>query len=93
MLFNTWVFCLFFVIVFCVYHSLEFRAQNVFLLIASYFFFGWWDWRFLSLLLCSTLIGYSIGLRIHQAEGAHRKRWLVIGLCVDLTILGFEYRG
>jgi alginate O-acetyltransferase complex protein AlgI len=38
------------------------RAQNVFLLVASYFFYGWWDWRFLSLIAFSSSVDYLVGL-------------------------------
>ena len=60
MLFNTWEFGLFFLVVFCSYHYLSLRAQNVLLLAASYFFYSWWEWRFLSLLLTSTVVDFTV---------------------------------
>lgn len=54
MLFNSVEFFIFFFIVLVLYYSLRHRWQNRMLLVASYFFYGWWDWRFLSLILIST---------------------------------------
>ena len=63
------------------------------LLVASYVFYGWWDWRFCFLILASTLIDYTAGLRIEASQSqAARKRWLVVSLVANLGILGvFKY--
>jgi len=49
MIFNSFEFAIFFPVVFAIYWMLRLRAQNIFLLLASYVFYGFWDWRFLSL--------------------------------------------
>jgi alginate O-acetyltransferase complex protein AlgI len=53
------------------------RAQNVLLVLASYVFYGWWDWRFLGLIAFSTVVDYFVGLRI---EAAAEKRKCTSGL-------------
>ena len=47
MLFNSWTFAVFFAVVLPLYYALDWRRQNIMLLLASYLFYGWWDWRFL----------------------------------------------
>lgn len=70
------------------YYALKPRAQNVWLVATSYFFYGWWDWRFLFLLWISTLIDYACGLAI--ARHSLRKRiWLILSIAANLGILGF----
>ncbi len=92
MLFNSFAFVYFFVIVFTLYWLLfrRHRAQNVILLGAGYFFYGCWDWRFLSLLIGSTLVDYACGLVVHRTQRPG-KRKLVLGLsmAVNLGMLGF----
>ena len=88
MIFNSLEYFLFLPLVLGVYYALKPRAQNVWLLLASYFFYGWWDWRFLSLLWISTLVDYACGLAI--ARHPLRKRiWLILSLAANLGILGF----
>jgi alginate O-acetyltransferase complex protein AlgI len=72
--------------------SKEEHRRNL-LLVASYVFYGWWDWRFCFLILVSSLIDFCAGLRIEAAGSrAARKRWLVVSLCANLGILGvFKY--
>ena len=93
MLFNTPQYLVFFVTVLLVYFALPFRAQNVWLLAASYFFYGTWDYRFLSLLLLSTVIDYSAGLAIHAARQRNdrfrMKRALILSVGSQLAILGY----
>jgi D-alanyl-lipoteichoic acid acyltransferase DltB (MBOAT superfamily) len=89
---HTPEYALFFSIVLAGYFLLRFRAQNVWLLGASYFFYGSWDWRFLSLLLLSTLIDYTAGLLIQAArerdDRRGMKRALVLSVGGQLLILG-----
>ncbi|WP_317046065.1 MBOAT family O-acyltransferase [Aquimarina sediminis] len=60
------------------------------MLIASYVFYGWWDWRFLSLIALSTLMDYTVGFRIHKAIDKQRKRrWLWVSVIFNLGLLGF----
>lgn len=64
------------------------KIQNIILLVASYIFYGWWDWRFLSLIAISSLLDYFIGLKLHKAQ-ANRKAWLFLSLGVNLGMLAF----
>ena len=90
MLFNTPVFLIFLAIVFPIAFLIKGRSKKSFLLVCSYLFYGYWDWRFCSLLLLSTLIDFSIGRRIGRSEEpGTRKRLLAISLCTNLGILGF----
>ena len=67
--------------------------KNVFLLLASYVFYGYWDWRFCALLILSTIIDFYIGLKIHNARTAQlSKRYFLVSLITNLGILGvFKY--
>jgi alginate O-acetyltransferase complex protein AlgI len=100
MLFNSPVFALFLPVMLAVYWSLHGRARRAALLIGSYFFYAWWDWRFLSLLLISTMVDYSCGRAMgrraeetDQAKGGHgRRRFLILSIVTNLGILGtFKY--
>jgi D-alanyl-lipoteichoic acid acyltransferase DltB (MBOAT superfamily) len=93
MLFNSFQFALFFVVVYGLYLILPHRWQNRLLLVTSYFFYGSWDWRFLSLILLSTGINFAAGLAIGAADTRQRRR-TVLTACVvaNLAILGvFKY--
>jgi len=90
MLFNTPQFAVFFVIVYILYLVLSHKLQNRMLLVASYVFYGAWDWRFLSILIISTLMDYVCSLKIYGSDNPRvRKIFLVISLSGSLTILGF----
>lgn len=93
MLFNTVDFAVFLPIVFAIYWWIPRRfgdARNVTLLAASYVFYGWWDYRFLSLILVSSLSDYWIGQRIATASSRNRRRlFLTISMIVNLGLLGF----
>ena len=91
MLFNSVEFFIFFPLVFVVYWLLRgIRAQNIFLIIASYVFYGFWDWRFLSLIFISSLVDFLVGQRMRKAKAKSlKKRLLAISLLVNLGILGF----
>ena len=95
MIFNSSAFLVYFVSVFFLYwfvFNKTIKLQNFFILAVSYFFYGWWDWRFLGLLMLSTLIDYFFAFPI--AEGSHRKRklFLVLSLINNLLVLGiFKY--
>ena len=90
MLFNSLEFVLFFIVVYGLYIVLTHRYQNGLLLIASYFFYGWWDWRFLSLIAASTVIDYTCGLKIaSETSRWRRKIWLTVSVVSNLGILGF----
>ena len=90
MLFNSFDFIVFFLIVFVVQLGLPHQPRNFFLLAASYFFYGYWDWRFLSLILVSTIIDFQCSHRINESDDeATRKRFLWISIAANLTTLGF----
>jgi alginate O-acetyltransferase complex protein AlgI len=95
MLFTELNFWVFFAIVALAYVLLPHRGQNRMLLVASYVFYGAWDWRFLSLILISTMVDYVIGLRMEaETEDNRRRRLLWISLGVNLGMLGvFKYFG
>ena len=93
MLFNSLDFAVFLPIVFTLYwfvtnHNL--KLQNALIVAASYVFYGWWDWRFLSLIIFSTLVDYSIGRRLKNEEKhSTRKILLWTSIIVNLGFLGF----
>lgn len=97
MLFNSLTFAVFLPIVFALYWLLKksTRKQNLLLLISSYVFYGWWDWRFLLLILISSGADFIIGQKLYnEKNGRQRKRWLVLSLIINLGILGFfKYHG
>ena len=93
MLFNSIDFAIFLPIVFVLYWFVtnkNLKLQNFFVLLASYVFYGWWDWRFLSLILFSTIVDYSVGLGLSKADNrVKRKLFLFTSLLVNLGFLGF----
>jgi len=93
MLFNSIEFAAFLPLVFMIYWLClkdSFRKQNLFLLFASYFFYGWWDWRFLILLIFVSLFNYFIGIKIETGRTeSHKKVFLITGLVINLGVLGF----
>ena len=90
MFFNSVEFLIFLPVVLGVYYILSRRAQNAWLVLASYFFYGWWDWRFCGLLALSTVIDFTCALRINTSSDSRvRRRWLLLSLCANLGILGF----
>jgi len=90
MLFDTPIFFAFLAAVTLCYWCLTFRNQNKFLLVASYFFYGWWDWRFLCLMIASTVIDYFIAIKIADTEDRRMRRVLLaLSLLVNFSILGF----
>ena len=95
MIFTELNFWAFFAIVSAAYVVLPHKAQNRMLLVASYFFYGSWDWRFLSLILLSTGVDYLVGLRMsRETNGTRRRHLLWVSLGVNLGMLGiFKYLG
>jgi alginate O-acetyltransferase complex protein AlgI len=93
MFFNSLDFALFLPIVFCLYWFVfqkNLRHQNILITVASYVFYGLWDWRFLALIVFSSLVDYFIGKRIYQKEKERtRKYWLWLSIAVNLSLLGF----
>ena len=93
MLFNSIDFAIFLPIVFVFYWfvvSNNIRYQNLFLTVVSYIFYGWWDYRFLSLILFSTVLDFAIGRRLKGESNVKvRKRLLLGSILVNLGFLGF----
>ncbi|MBZ0166507.1 MAG: MBOAT family protein, partial [Candidatus Omnitrophica bacterium] len=90
MLFNSLTFVYFFLIVYGLYAVSKHRWQNTILLVGSYVFYGWWDWRFLSLIVFSTFLDYVCGIRIEEhADPKIKKRYLAISMIGNLGVLGF----
>ncbi|CAM4415103.1 MBOAT family O-acyltransferase [Zobellia nedashkovskayae] len=93
MLFNSIDFAVFLPIVFILYWFIfckSIKAQNFLIVVASYFFYGWWDWKFLSLIAFSTLIDYSIGVGLSKENRPSKRKILLwISIIVNLGFLGF----
>ncbi|HTD62494.1 MAG TPA: MBOAT family protein [Gemmatimonadaceae bacterium] len=90
MLFDSAVYLVFLILVVFAYWRMRHRAQNRFLLAASYFFYGWWDWRFLLVMIASTGIDYWIAGAISRStEPRKRRSLLVVSLVINFSILGF----
>jgi D-alanyl-lipoteichoic acid acyltransferase DltB (MBOAT superfamily) len=93
MLFNSFEYLIFLPIVFLLYWTVKpekYRMQNIILIIASYIFYGFWDYRFLFLLVFSTSLDYFTGLKIYEAKlPRYRKIWLLISIVINLGFLGF----
>ncbi len=93
MLFNSTTFLIFLIIFFIFYWGIvnkSIKKQNLLLLFASYVFYGWWDWRFLSLILVSTLVDYTIGLQLQKITKQSKRKYLLWGsLLFNLGLLAF----
>ena len=93
MLFNSIEFGIFLPIVFILYWFVankNIKLRNFIIVAASYFFYGWWDWRFLTLILFSTVVDYSVGLSLAKQEKKSNRKLLVsTSLLVNLGLLGF----
>lgn len=91
MLFNSLEFYFFLPIVFLLYWKLlgnKYQLQNTLLLLASYLFYAWWDWRFTFLLIFSTLLDFSLGFLIDQSKKQKtRFFWLAISVIINLGFL------
>jgi alginate O-acetyltransferase complex protein AlgI len=89
MLFNSFQYWIFFLIVVALFYSVPFRIGKFLLLGASYVFYMWWDPRFIVLILTSTVVDYFLGILLETTRGRRRKVLLVVSLIVNLGILGF----
>lgn len=90
MLFNTPEYFVFLAIILFIYYALTHRWQNYMLLVASYIFYGFWDWRYLSLIWISTIIDYGMSLLIADSTSTARRRaFLIVSIVANLGFLGF----
>src|SRR5690606_19373038 len=93
MIFNSIEFLIFLPVTFILYWFIfnrSLKIQNFLLLISSYLFYGWWDWRFLSLIIISTLVDYLAGIKINSSgKNSTRKIWLWVSIIFNLGMLGF----
>jgi len=93
MLFNSVDFAIFLPVVFFLYWFVlekKIKSQNLLVVAASYVFYGWWDWRFLSLIIFSTIVDYFVARRIQYTDSkSARKVLLWISILVNLGFLGF----
>jgi alginate O-acetyltransferase complex protein AlgI len=93
MLFNSIDFAIFLPIVFVLYWFVtnkNLKLQNLLIVVASYVFYGWWDWRFLSLILFSTIVDYTVGQKLRNEENQLKRKILLwTSILVNLGFLGF----
>jgi len=93
MLFNSLDFAVFLPIIFILYwfvFNKKIKYQNALIVVASYVFYGWWDWRFLFLILFSTLVDYGVGISLSKNEDATKRKLLLwLSIIVNLGFLGF----
>jgi alginate O-acetyltransferase complex protein AlgI len=93
MLFNSIDFAIFLPIVFLLYWFVinkNLKLQNLLIVLASYLFYGWWDWRFLSLIIFSTFVDYLVGLKLSKEENETKRKILLwTSIIVNLGFLGF----
>lgn len=93
MLFNSINFAIFLPIVFFLYWFVankNYKYQNILLLVASYYFYACWDWRFLFLLMFSTFLDYFTGLKMGEAQTKNNKKfWFWLSIIINLGFLGF----
>jgi alginate O-acetyltransferase complex protein AlgI len=88
MIFNSLVFAIFLPIVLALYYILPFKGQNRMLLVASLFFYAWWDWRFLGLLALTILIDFYASHAVYRAT-THKakKRWMLLSVSSNIAVL------
>lgn len=93
MLFNSLEFAFFLPIVFFIYWFItnkNIKAQNILLLVSSYIFYGWWDWRFLTLIAFSSFVDYFVGLNLSNTTSPKKRKLLLLtSIVINLGFLGF----
>lgn len=93
MLFNSIDFAIFLPIVFLLYWFVtdkNLKLQNLLIVIASYVFYGWWDWRFLSLIIFSTIVDYTVARQLRTEENQLKRKILLwTSISVNIGFLGF----
>jgi len=93
MLFNSIEFVLFLPLVYSLYWFItnkSLNTQNLLIVVSSYIFYGWWDWRFLGLIVFSTVVDYSIGYMLSITDSKTKRKFLLwFSLIINLGLLGF----
>lgn len=93
MFFNSFEYAIFLPIIFIIYWFIlnkNLRIQNLFVLLASYFFYSCWDWKFLFLLAFSTILDFTSGFKIYESNTQTKKKiWLIVSVSINLGFLGF----
>src|SRR5690606_18122037 len=93
MIFNSIDFAIFLPVVLLLYWFVtnrNLKLQNFLIVVSSYFFYGWWDWRFLSLIFFSTVVDYFVGLGLLKIENTTKRKLLLwTSITVNLGLLGF----
>lgn len=90
MLFNSFIFLFFFALVVPAYYLVPRRLKNPLLFLASYVFYGYWDWRFTGLLFASTIVDFLVGWRLHEIENERkRKILLAVSVVFNIGVLAF----
>ena len=93
MLFHSIDFAVFLPIVFVLYWFFckgNLKLQNLLITIASFIFYGWWDWRFLLFIIASIVVDFGVGLQLHKTQNqVVRKRWLWFSILANLGMLGY----
>ncbi len=92
MLFNSIDFAIFFPLFFVIYWIVakKLTLRNIFILLASYLFYGWWDWRFLSLIVISSLVDFAVGRQLYRTDNKRKRTMLlIVSLLVNLGFLAY----
>jgi alginate O-acetyltransferase complex protein AlgI len=94
MVFNSITFLIFFISFFIIYWKIAKRASlkitNLFILLCSYLFYGWWDWRFLGLILFSSTIDYFVALQLEKTSAEKKRKYLLfISIFTNIGLLSF----
>lgn len=91
MLFNSFIFFIFLLVILPIFYLLpNKKTKNTFLLISSYFFYGYWDWRFCILLAISTIVDFTLGLKLKSENNLKKRRLILLSsIIINLGILGF----
>src|SRR6266480_8044117 len=88
MIFNSLAFAIFLPVVLALYYILPFKGQNRMLLVASLFFYAWWDWRFLGLLALTILIDFYASHAVYRATThSSKKRWMLLSISSNVLVL------
>ena len=95
MLFNSIDFAIFFPVVFMLYWLVakQLTLRNGLILVASYTFYGWWDWRFLFLIAISTIVDFIVGQKIYQAENKSQRKYFAQNFVTFLQIKSYKIWG